>query len=462
MDGTIPRAQLPHVLKRISEMSTEYKLAVANVFHAGDGNLHPLILFDASQPGELERAESFGGKILELCVEAGGTITGEHGVGLEKINQMCTQFDAPELTRFHDVKAAFDPEHAAQSRQGRARAAPLRGMGRHARSRRPVAASGIAEVLEARQHPDRPHPRCPRRRQENPPHHSGGQQDVYGNADEGEILSARALTGIVSYQPKEPAPTAQSGTPLAEIEALLAEHNQMLAFEPPHFGPAPSNANPAPRAITPVKATLGGCVAAGLSGPRRPYAGAVRDFVLGIRMIDGTGQPLRFGGQVIKNVAGYDVSRLMVGALGTLGLITEVSLKVLPRPAAEITLQFEMNEASAIDSMNRWAGQALPLSATSWHAGLLSVRLSGAASAVRVAQARLGGEALTEATAFWLRLRDQTTPFFDKRPSTAHQGLWRLAVKSSAPPLQQGDAQWIEWGGSSALAGERPACRAPP
>jgi glycolate oxidase FAD binding subunit len=159
-------------------------------------------------------------------------------------------------------------------------------------------------------------------------------------------------------------------------------------------------------------------------------------------MIDGTGQPLRFGGQVIKNVAGYDVSRLMVGALGTLGLITEVSLKVLPKPAAETTLQFELNEAAAIQKMNHWAGQPLPLSATSWHAGLMTVRLSGAASAVHAAQIKLGGEALKDAAAFWQRLRDQSTPFFNKRP------LWRLAVKPTTPPLNLGDAQWIEWGGA--------------
>jgi glycolate oxidase FAD binding subunit len=151
---------------------------------------------------------------------------------------------------------------------------------------------------------------------------------------------------------------------------------------------------------------------------------------------------LRFGGQVIKNVAGYDVSRLMVGALGTLGVLTEVSLKVLPKPAAETTLQFELDEAAAILKMNQWAGQPLPLSATSWHAGVLTVRLSGAASAVAAAHAKLGGETLRDATAFWQRLRDQTTPFFDKRP------LWRLAVKSTAAPLNLSDAQWIEWGGA--------------
>lgn len=261
----------------------------------------------------------------------------------------------------------------------------------------------------------------------------GGSKTFYGSADEGEVLATRTLTGVVDYQPKELVLTARAGTPLAEIEALLAAQGQMLAFEPPHFA---------------GNATLGGSIAAGLSGPRRPYAGAARDFVLGVRIIDGSGQPLRFGGQVIKNVAGYDVSRLMVGALGTLGLITEVSLKVLPRPAAETTLQFELDEADAITKMNQWAGQPLPLSATSWHAGLLTLRLSGAASAVQAAQARLGGETMKDAVAFWQRLRDQTTPFFDKRAPASNQGLWRLSVKPTAPPLNLGDAQWIEWGGA--------------
>ena len=271
----------------------------------------------------------------------------------------------------------------------------------------------------------------------------GGSKTFYGNPDEGEVLSTRAFTGVVDYQPKELVLTARAGTPLAEIEALLAEQHQMLAFEPPHFA---------------GNATLGGCIAAGLSGPRRPYAGAARDFVLGVRIIDGTGQPLRFGGQVIKNVAGYDVSRLMVGALGTLGLITEVSLKVLPRPAAETTLQFELDEAAAIEQMNRMAGQPLPLSGTSWHAGLLTVRLSGATSAVHAAQVKLGGETLNDAASFWQRLRDHATPFFDVRPAASTASLWRLAVKSTTPPLKLGDAQWIEWGGAVRwLVSELPA-----
>lgn len=254
----------------------------------------------------------------------------------------------------------------------------------------------------------------------------GGSKLFYGNPAVGEPLSTHTLQGVVDYQPKELVLTARAGTRLAEIEALLAEHHQMLAFEPPHFGAA----------------TLGGCVAAGLSGPRRATSGAVRDYVLGVRMIDGTGQVLRFGGQVIKNVAGYDVSRLMTGSMGTLGLITEVSLKVLPQPVATLSLQFEMDEASAIVTMNHWAAQPLSLSASTWHAGLLSVRLSGAHSAVAAAHAKLGGEPIHEPAAFWERLREQKTPFFDKRP------LWRLAVKPSAGPLNMDDAQWVEWGGA--------------
>lgn len=266
----------------------------------------------------------------------------------------------------------------------------------------------------------------------------GGSKAFYGNPcsgnpGSGDTIDTRRLAGIVDYQPKELVLTAQAGTPLVEIEALLAAQNQMLAYEPPHFGGG---------------ATLGGSIAAGLSGPRRPYAGAARDFVLGVRMIDGTGQALRFGGQVIKNVAGYDVSRLMVGALGTLGVLTEISLKVLPRPATETTLQFELDEAAAIEKMNHWAGQALPLSATSWHADLLTVRLSGATSAVHAAQVKLGGEVAHDPAAFWQRLRDQTTPFFDAGAQHPALKKWRLAVKPTTPPLKLASAQWIEWGGA--------------
>ena len=258
----------------------------------------------------------------------------------------------------------------------------------------------------------------------------GGSKDFYGGALTGEVLDTRGCAGLVSYEPSELVVTARGGTPLAELEAALAENGQMLAFEPPHFAPG---------------ATLGGCVAAGLSGPRRAAAGALRDFVLGVRLIDGRGRLLTFGGQVMKNVAGYDVSRLLAGSLGTLGLIAEASLKVLPRPPQEITLGFEMPQVRALESCNRWAGLPLPISATAWHDDQLRVRLSGAASALRAAIAKLGGEAVDEPAAapYWRAIREQTDAFF-----AGEAPLWRLSLPSGAAPLALPGAQLIEWGGA--------------
>src|SRR6185437_3176852 len=235
--------------------------------------------------------------------------------------------------------------------------------------------------------------------------------------------------GIVDYEPSELVVTARSGTPLAELEGALAERDQFLAFEPPAFGPG---------------TTLGGVIAAGLSGPRRMYAGAARDFVLGTRLLTGSGERLRFGGQVMKNVAGFDVSRLLCGSLGILGLITDVSLKVLPRPRAEETLRFEMPAREAIDNFNRWGGQSLPLSAAAWCAGVAWVRLSGATAAVRAAQERLGGERVDSATAttWWNALRHSAHPVL-KSPS-----LWRLSVPDTTPPLDLPSEPLIDWGGA--------------
>ncbi len=255
----------------------------------------------------------------------------------------------------------------------------------------------------------------------------GGSKDFYGNAPAGEVLDTRGYSGIVEYEPGELVVTARCGTPLAELEEVLGRKNQILAFEPPHFGDG---------------ATLGGCVAAGLSGPRRASAGAVRDFVLGARMIDGRGRLLAFGGRVMKNVAGYDVSRLLVGSLGTLGLIAEVSLKVAPRPQAETTLRLEMSEERALEAVNRWAGQPLPVSATAWHGGALHVRLSGAKAAVRSARAKVGGEKF-EIEGFWESVREQTLTFFQ-----GEIPLWRLSVPSGAARLAAPGAQLIEWSGA--------------
>ena len=259
-----------------------------------------------------------------------------------------------------------------------------------------------------------------------------GSKSFYGRGTQGDTLDATAYNGIVSYEPTELVLTARAGTPLTEIESVLAERRQMLAFEPPLLG---------------AGATLGGCIAAGLSGPRRAYAGAVRDYVLGTQIIDGKGDVLKFGGQVMKNVAGYDVSRLMVGSLGTLGLLLDVSLKVLPLPVEELSLRFDMTEQEAIDAMNRWAAQPLSLSATCYHDGVLTVRLSGAAAAVRSVRTKLGGEIVADAEPFWHSVREQQHAFFRADNNKAY-ALWRLSLPSNAPMLNVPGRQLIEWGGA--------------
>jgi glycolate oxidase FAD binding subunit len=255
----------------------------------------------------------------------------------------------------------------------------------------------------------------------------GGTKRFCTGEPQGEPFDVTGQRGMVSYEPTELVITARAGTPLAEIESRLAEHNQMLAFEPPHFGAA---------------ATLGGTIACGFSGPRRPYVGAARDFVLGVKMINGRGEILTFGGQVMKNVAGYDLSRLMVGARGTLGVLLDVSLKVLPKPSREITLTFEMPADRAIVAMNAWAGRPLPLSAACHSGDTLAIRLSGAAQAVQAAHAKLGGEIEEKGEEFWRELREQQRGFFQ-----GDTPLWRLSVPSATPPLELPGKWLIDWGG---------------
>ena len=251
----------------------------------------------------------------------------------------------------------------------------------------------------------------------------GGSKDFFGNEPRGALLDTRSHAGIVDYEPAELVVTARCGTPLAELESILDEKGQCLAFEPPHFGDG---------------ATVGGCVAAGLSGPRRAAAGALRDYVLGAKIIDGQGRVLTFGGQVMKNVAGYDVSRLLAGSLGTLGLIAEVSLKVLPKPAQEVTLALDLNEAEALNAMAGWSSQPLPVSATAWYDRKLLVRLSGSTAAVRAASAKIGG---SPADGAWEAIREQRHRFFG-----GEGPLWRIAVPAASPSLSISNP-FIEWNG---------------
>ena len=265
----------------------------------------------------------------------------------------------------------------------------------------------------------------------------GGTKDFYGELPQGEVLDTRELSGTPSYEPTELVVTTRCGTPLAELEALLAEHGQCLPFEPPHFAPG---------------TTVGGMIGAGLSGPARARVGSVRDHVLGATLLNGKGEVLTFGGQVIKNVAGYDVSRLLVGAMGTLGVVLDVSLKVLPVARATATVRFELEQTAALVKLNEWGGLPLPLDASAWWDGNLLVRLRGAEAAVASATVRLGGEAVEAAAAnpFWKGVRDHTDEFFVRARRVAERGgaLWRLSVPQAAPPLALAGDTLIEWHGA--------------
>jgi glycolate oxidase FAD binding subunit len=300
-----------------------------------------------------------------------------------------------------------------------------------------------------------------------------GSKDFYGQALNGELLALGGHCGVVSYEPSELVVTVRGGTPLAELEALLASQGQCLPFEPPHFGP---------------DATVGGMVASGLSGPARASVGALRDFMLGVKLINGRGEVLTFGGQVMKNVAGYDVSRLLAGSMGTLGVVLEVSLKVLPVAPAQATLQLAgLGQQQALDLLNRWGGQPLPLNASCWlhdstdqpPRDALFVRLRGAVAAVEAACPRLTADAVAlggqvqrlenaRADADWRACREQTLPFFSAPPAALQAlnpdlCLWRLSVPQTTPALAlpavvssplvewHGGLRWV-WAPASAAA----------
>ncbi len=257
----------------------------------------------------------------------------------------------------------------------------------------------------------------------------GGTKGFYGRYCGGEILDTRSCSGIISYEPTELVITARAGTSLAEIEKTLASHGQMLAFEPPYFG---------------MEATLGGIVACGLSGPRRPYVGSVRDFILGVKCLTGRGEILTFGGQVMKNVAGYDVSRLMTGAHGTLGVLLEISIKVLPVPEYEVSLTRSKDFSSALHDMNTWAGQSLALSAACYDGQHLNIRLSGKRSAVHAAMKQLNMDEHPEGLRYWQDLCEQRLAFFKNN----NKVLWRVSVPPATPVLDLPGEWFIDWGGA--------------
>lgn len=256
----------------------------------------------------------------------------------------------------------------------------------------------------------------------------GRSKSFLGRDVQGEPLDTAGCSGVVNYEPSELVITARAGTPLAELETVLAERSQIFAFEPPAYGEA---------------ATLGGTIACGLSGPRRAYAGAARDFVLGTKCVNGKGDVLRFGGEVMKNVAGYDVSRLMVGAFGTLGVLVEVSLKVLPRPISEQTVYLELNAAQALQRMHEWAAQPLPISATCYDGTRLSIRLSGSDNALQTARRTLGGEVDPNGASLWTAIKEHRASFF-----ATGKPLWRISVAPATPQLDLSGDWLLEWGGA--------------
>ena len=273
----------------------------------------------------------------------------------------------------------------------------------------------------------------------------GGTKEFYGEIPQGEVLDTRVLEGTSSYEPTELVVTTRCGTLLAELEATLEKEGQCLPFEPPHFGDPDLDARAR-------GATVGGMIAAGLSGPPRAAVGSVRDHVLGATLLNGKGEVMTFGGQVMKNVAGYDVSRLLAGSMGTLGVILEVSLKVLPMAPATLTLRMEMDEKRAIAQLNAWGGQPLPLNASAWWDGNLILRLRGALAAVQAARTLVGGQVVEPqfASPFWAGIRDHTDEFFTSAHAAVAGGaaLWRLSLPSTAPPLGLSGELLIEWGGA--------------
>lgn len=249
-----------------------------------------------------------------------------------------------------------------------------------------------------------------------------------GDCDATARLETAGHCGIIDYEPSELVITARAGTTLDRIASLLAQHKQMLAFEPPSFS---------------GQATLGGSIACGLSGPRRPFAGSVRDFMLGCKIVNGNGELLSFGGRVMKNVAGFDISRLMVGALGSLGVLLDISLRVLPMPEAELTLAYSLPADAALTMMTALAARPWPLSALAYDGQQLRARLSGAETAVRAAARQLGGEMDIHGETFWRELREQQLAFF-QQPGD----LWRISLAPASPPLALSGACLLDWGGA--------------
>ncbi len=258
--------------------------------------------------------------------------------------------------------------------------------------------------------------------------HGGNTKAFYGRTIQATPLSLNPHSGITEYEPSELYITARCGTRLSEIEQVIEKEKQILPFEPPHFG---------------TVATLGGAVAAGLSGPRRVSSGGVRDSILGAEIFNGTGEYLRFGGKVMKNVAGYDASRLMCGSLGTLGILMSVTLRLLPKPQNEQTAVIAESSSGAIQKMNAWALTPMPITATFHDGENLYVRMAGPASVIEKCTGSIGGELTDLGNRFWSEIKEQAHGVF-----LTDQPLWRIQIPPSTPPLDIAGPCAMEWNGA--------------
>ena len=360
-DGCVPRTRLGEALAAIERMSAEHGLRVANVFHAGDGNLHPLILFDGREPGAVDRAHALAGEILDLCIGLGGSITGEHGVGMEKREFLERMFAPPDIDLMRRLRAAIDPDELAN--RGKMLPEPA-GDGRSARRGpgTPTALAGdprVTALSEAVRAARRDGIRML-------PRGAGTKPALSTPIGDERSLDLSELRGIVQHDPEELTLTALTGTPVAELADALGEQGQYLPFDPP---------------LAAAGATLGGVVAAGTSGPGRVRHGGVRDAVIGVRFVTGTGELVAGGGRVVKNAAGFDLPKLLVGSLGRLGAIVELSLKVLPAPAEWVTVVADLGSLdAALAALTRLASAGLDLEAVDLEPpGRISVRIGGPA-----------------------------------------------------------------------------------
>jgi glycolate oxidase len=461
-DGCVPRTRLGEALEEIGRLAARAGLRVANVFHAGDGNLHPLILFDGREPGAVARAEALAGEILDLCVRLGGSITGEHGVGVEKRDFLPRMFGPEDIAAMRRIHRAVDPLwHANRGKMFPAGTEHEGDSGRTtANPRAPAAVEGsdpargltpIGDAVRALQDAVREHERVLPR--------GGGSKPALSTPPDGVTpLVVSGLRGIVEYDPEELTITALAGTPVRVVQAALAAHGQHLPFDPP---------------LARAGATVGGMVAAGTSGPGRYRHGGVRDFVIGARFVDGTGALVGGGGRVVKNAAGFDLPRLLVGSMGRLGVLVEVAFKVFPAPPAHATLVAEApNLEAALEAMRRAASSGIELEALDLEPpGRLLIRLGGAQPALEPRLERLRraiglpAEKLLGARdgALWDDARRLAWPGSVVRVATSPRGVAALdpALDGSRRRYSAGGAgAWVAWpddrplGALDALLGE--------